>query len=78
MDEDGEEETNRDCLRLAGVKVDLRSFDWTRRQNASEENQSRGQKDEEDAVNGKQKRNLRFGLRYYMKYKNDSHSVLFV
>ena len=43
---------------LAGVKVDLRSFDWTRRQNASEEEQSRGQKDEEDAVNEKQKRNI--------------------
>ena len=58
MDQDGEEETNRDCLWLAGVKVDLRSFDWTRRQNASEENQSRSQEDEEDAVNEKQKRNI--------------------
>ena len=53
MDQDGEEETNRDCLWLAGVKVGLRSFDWTRRQNASEEEQSRSQKDEEEDVNGK-------------------------
>ena len=58
MDQDGEEETNRDCLWLAGVKADLRSFDWTRRQNASEENQSRSQEEEEDAVNEKQKRNI--------------------
>ena len=58
MDQDGEEETNRDCLWLAGVKADLRSFDWTRRQNALEENQSRRQKDEEGAVNEKQKRNI--------------------
>ena len=43
---------------LAGVKADLRSFDWMRRQNASEENQSRSQEDEEDAVNEKQKRNI--------------------
>lgn len=78
VDQDGEEETNRDCLWLAGVKVDLRSFDWTRRQHASEENQSRSQEDEEDAVNEKQKRNIWFVFRYYMKYKNESHSVLFV
>ena len=41
---------------LAAVKVDLRSFDWTRRQNASEENQFRSQKDEEDDINATEKR----------------------
>ena len=78
MDEDGEEETNRDCLRLARVKVDFRSFEWTRRQNASEEDQSRSQKDEEEDVNGKAEKKYTICVEILHEIKNDSHSFLFV